>query len=423
MSKPLSTKAIASTKTPSSTSTPLASAAASTSPTSSLSRRSIITTFPLTPSPSKNIPQQQIHLQSSQFRSFLTATTTPIIIPKSRHNKRQAGPYQHKFAPMATIGKTKVDGEGDKAAKKKAIVAAQKKNKADLEAAGKKKLKLQKFWSTNTPERTTKFKQIVLQREIGLDDFQAIFSNSTFVHKEHMHCPGGKEDTEVDFKMTHFPWHLSLDTPASPLGMGPTYFGKISARLARFPYGSRESGNQIETLIDDEVLFELSRHDGDFSSTFSRKALDNLRIKLTTRKNPSPIKKINIKTITADNIDNIDGLLEKVNIYDLIPKGKVLSYLFSHNNIPEMWHNWGRFDWEVFLKTTKRKYAYDILLAGTADGKLTLDDLSHPEWATLDDLMEESDNFVNVYDVETEEFRWDDVGANSKYDKVYSSKY
>ena len=32
--------------------------------------------------------------------------------------------------------------------------------------------------------------------------------------------------------------------------------------------------------------------------------------------------------------------------------------------------------------------------------------------------MEENDNFANVYDVETEEFRWDDVAADPKYDDI-----
>jgi hypothetical protein len=40
---------------------------------------------------------------------------------------------------------------------------------------------LQQFWSTPSAERDEKFKQIILQREIGLDDFSAILHNS--IHK------------------------------------------------------------------------------------------------------------------------------------------------------------------------------------------------------------------------------------------------
>jgi hypothetical protein len=50
---------------------------------------------------------------------------------------------------------------------------------------------------------------------------------------------------------------------------------------------------------------------------------------MLTQNNPSPVTKIDITTITKDNIDSIDGLFDKVNIYDLIPKGKTLSYFFQ----------------------------------------------------------------------------------------------
>ena len=108
-----------------------------------------------------------------------------------------------------------------------------------------------------------------------------------------------------------------------------------------------------------------------------------------------------------------------------------------------MWHNWGRFDFQNRLETTKRKDVNPIVLAWIADGDFTPRQL-YDEWhrASFDDpnfdfdvynsyygsedepcsldndIMGYHNNFAKVYDVETEEFRWEDVAANPKYDQT-----
>ena len=300
------------------------------------------------------------------------------------------------------------------------LAVARRKNKEMCAIAKKEKRKLQEFWSTNTPERTAKFKQIVLQREIGLHDFQAIFTNSTFVEKEAMYAAiGAKTDTQIDLTRIYIPWHLSA-VPTTNLSLHPEYSGTISTRTLDYSAAGHPA-IKMETHIDDGLLFVLSEFlDLDFPfAKFHRKPLNDLRIKLVTDKNPSPIEKIDINTITPDNIDNIDGLLEKVNIYDLIPEGKTLSYLFTNFNIPQMWPDIAWYDDDDRLKTTKRKDSWAVVLAWLLEGDFTFETLRYNVPNSIDtDIMAPNNNFEAVYDVETEEFRWDDVATNPKYDHV-----
>ena len=157
--------------------------AATATPTTSFSRRSIMTAFPSDPFPYNIIHCQQqqqrqtLHPhQSFQFGSSSSFRTTPNSNKKSHHhhkNNPQIGPYQQQFVTMATksIGDVEVPVVQDSQLDTDELYfgyAAEKKGLSNL----------RQFWSTDTPERTTKFKQILLQGEISREDFRAIFCNA-----------------------------------------------------------------------------------------------------------------------------------------------------------------------------------------------------------------------------------------------------
>ena len=418
------------------TTTTLATATSSSSTTPVLTRCSITTSVPSPHGNNINL----LHHQSFQFRSSFLTTT----IPKKSHrrnNKGQIAPYQQQFGTMATSSSDQTaDSKDDKPIDqgqdpKALLAAAQKKNHEAFAIAQQKKDELKKFWSTNTPERTTKFKSIVLQREIGLDDFQAIFSNSILVQKDSMDGPGIEVGTSVDLTKIYFPWHLSLSNSLSSptLIADPKYFGTISTKAMHYCIDKEEGAVKVESILDGNLFYKVvdwydSWDCGKPDAQFSTYALNKLSIKLATDKNPSPIEKVDITTITKDNIDNIDGLLDKVNIYDLIPKGKTLSYLFSRSNIPDMWSDLKSFYWYdgSLLTTSKRKDIWAVVLALLANGQFTIRKMMNHDrtFSSIDnDIMEPNNNFEAVYDVETEEFRWDDVGAESGTPIVAGRRY
>ena len=191
---------------------------------------------------------------------------------------------------------------------------------------------LRTFWSTDSIERTNKYKQIILDRHIELHDFAAILENSIVSQNTHLH---GGFATNCDINQWSFPWHLTLTSKERMMGF--KHSGIVKYKKLQYVTGYKQSASLDELYIslreqDTKSVFSYNLWDA--QSCFDEQPpvyeigpLQQLR-EMLINNNPSPITKIDITTINKDNIDNIENLFEKVNVYDLIPKGKTLSYFF-----------------------------------------------------------------------------------------------